>query len=159
MCMTEGAVYRSTKNYIIIDLELPWATHSGFQPRVNLEVLITPVLQMILVGGCSSSWNVQQKTNLIYILGKKQLYLTIYSEQWKVCKVLKNVNEFTTFLRVEHFPSWTYGSLRLQQLFTVVKNRVVGILKSKAIPSELLMSEGPEAKAILLFPGHPCLLW
>lgn len=59
MCMTEGAFYGSTKNYIIIDLELPWATHSWFQPRVNLDMLVTPVLQVMLVQSCPSAWNVQ----------------------------------------------------------------------------------------------------
>jgi len=40
----------------------------------------------------------------------------------------------------------------------VVKNRDVGILNSNAVRSELLMSEGPEAKAVSLFPVHPFLL-
>lgn len=158
-CMTEGAVYRSTESYMIIDPELPWAIHSWFQPTVDLERLLTPALQMVLVGGCASAWNVQQKNKFNLYAWKETVIFDNLQWRMKCCIVLKNVNEFPTFLRVEHFPSWTYGSLRLQQLFTVVKNRVVGILKSKAIRSEPLMSEGPEAKAILLFPEHPCLLW
>lgn len=89
--------------------------------------------------------------NSICILGKRRLLLTIYSEEWTDRGVLKNASEFVAFLRVEHLPSWAYGSQRLQQLFRVVKNRAVGILKSNAVRSELLMSASPGAKAVLLF--------
>lgn len=60
--------------------------------------------------GCASAWNVQWNTNSICILGKRRLHLTIYSEEWTDCGVLKNANGFMAFLRVEHLPSWTYGS-------------------------------------------------
>lgn len=56
----------------------------------------------------------------------------------QIVEFLKNVNELGAFLGVERLPSWTYGSLRLQQLFTVVKNRAMGILRSNAVRSELL---------------------